>query len=139
LKAESVSLEEVLKMADVISLHVPLLPTTQGLIGARELDLMKADAVLIQASRGGIVDEGALANCLSARRLAGVAVDVYSTEPPDANHPLLALQEEASRRILFTPHIAGVTRQSAALLFRSAWRNLARVLIENQPPLHCVC
>jgi phosphoglycerate dehydrogenase-like enzyme len=139
LSAHSESLEEVLKMADVITLHVPLLPTTQGLIGARQLDLMKADAVLIQASRGGIVDEVALANCLSAGRLAGVAIDVYSTEPPDVNHPLLALQAEASRRILFTPHIAGVTRQSAAFLFRSAWRNLARVLIEDQPPLHGVC
>jgi phosphoglycerate dehydrogenase-like enzyme len=139
LKAQSASLEEVLKMSDVVTLHVPLLPTTQGLIGARELALMKADAVLIQASRGGTVDEAALANCLSAGHLAGVAVDVYSTEPPEANHPLLALQPEASRRILFTPHIAGVTRQSAAFLFRSAWRNLARVLIEGQPPLHCVC
>ena len=139
LKARSASLEDVLKMSDVVSLHVPLLPATQNLIGTRELALMKADAVLIQASRGGIVDEVALANCLSAGHLAGVAVDVYSTEPPSDNHPLLALQGDASRRILFTPHIAGVTRQSAALLFRSSWQNLARVLIEGQPPLHCVC
>jgi phosphoglycerate dehydrogenase-like enzyme len=139
LKAQSVSLEEVLKMADVVTLHVPLLPTTHCLIGAPQLALMKVDAVLIQASRGGIVDEAALANSLSSGRLGGVAIDVYSTEPPDADHPLLALQGEAARRILFTPHIAGVTRQSAAFLFRSAWRNLARVLIEGQPPLHCVC
>ena len=139
LAAQSVSLEEVLKMADVITLHVPLLPTTQGLIGARQLAMMKADAVLIQSSRGGIVDEVALANSLKSGHLRGVAVDVYSTEPPDADHPLVALQGEAARRILFTPHIAGVTRQSVAFLFRSAWRNVARVLIEGEPPLHCVC
>ena len=139
LQARSSSLEEVLKLSDVVSLHVPLLPATQNLIGARELALMKPNAVLIQASRGGIVDEVALANCLSAGQLGGVAIDVYSTEPPGQNHPLLALQGDASRRILFTPHVAGVTRQSAALLFRSAWQNLARVLLEGQPPLYRVC
>jgi phosphoglycerate dehydrogenase-like enzyme len=139
LDAQSVSLDEVLKISDVVSLHVPLLPSTQGLIAAKQLAMMKADAILIQASRGGIVDEAALADCLRSGRLGGVAIDVYSTEPPDANNPLFALQGDAARRILFTPHIAGVTRQSAAFLFRSAWRNVARVLIEDQPPLHSVC
>jgi phosphoglycerate dehydrogenase-like enzyme len=139
LDAQSVSLDEVLKISDVVSLHVPLLPSTQGLIAAKQLAMMKADAILIQASRGGIVDEAALADYLRSGRLGGVAIDVYSTEPPDANNPLFALQGDAARRILFTPHIAGVTRQSAAFLFRSAWRNVARVLIEDQPPLHSVC
>jgi phosphoglycerate dehydrogenase-like enzyme len=139
LDAQSVSLDEVLKISDVISLHVPLLPSTQGLIAAKQLAMMKVDAVLIQASRGGIVDEAALADSLRSGRLGGVAIDVYSTEPPDSNNPLFALQGDAARRILFTPHIAGVTRQSAAFLFRSAWRNVARVLIEDQPPLHSVC
>jgi phosphoglycerate dehydrogenase-like enzyme len=139
LDAQSVSLDEVLKISDVISLHVPLLPSTQGLIAAKQLAMMKADAILIQASRGGIVDEAALADCLRSGRLGGVAIDVYTTEPPDANNPLFALQGDAARRILFTPHIAGVTRQSASFLFRSAWRNVARVLIEDQPPLHSVC
>jgi phosphoglycerate dehydrogenase-like enzyme len=139
LDAQSVSLDEVLKISDAISLHVPLLPSTQGLIAAKQLAMMKVDAVLIQASRGGIVDEAALADSLRSGRLGGVAIDVYSTEPPDSNNPLFALQGDAARRILFTPHIAGVTRQSAAFLFRSAWRNVARVLIEDQPPLHSVC
>jgi phosphoglycerate dehydrogenase-like enzyme len=139
LDAQSVSLDEVLKISDVVSLHVPLLPSTQGLIAAKQLAMMKVDAVLIQASRGGIVDEAALADSLRSGRLGGVAIDVYSTEPPDSNNPLFALQGDAARRILFTPHIAGVTRQSAAFLFRSAWRNVARVLIEDQPPLHSVC
>jgi phosphoglycerate dehydrogenase-like enzyme len=139
LGAQSVSLEEVLRMSDVITVHVPLLPATKGMISAREFALMKSEAVLIQTSRGGIVEEAALAGTLNAGRLGGAAIDVYSTEPPDANNPLLALQGDAARRVLFTPHIAGVTRQSAAFLFRSAWRNVARVLIEDQPPLHGVC
>jgi phosphoglycerate dehydrogenase-like enzyme len=126
-------------MSDVITVHVPLLPATKGMISAREFALMKSEAVLIQTSRGGIVEEAALAGTLNAGRLGGAAIDVYSTEPPDANNPLLALQGDAARRVLFTPHIAGVTRQSAAFLFRSAWRNVARVLIEDQPPLHGVC
>jgi phosphoglycerate dehydrogenase-like enzyme len=106
-----------------------------GLIGARELSLMKPDAILIQASRGGIVDEVALANALQAGRIGGAAIDVYSTEPPASDNPLFALTGDASRRTLFTPHIAGVTRQAAAFLLRSAWRNVERVLILNDPPL----
>jgi phosphoglycerate dehydrogenase-like enzyme len=117
---------------------LPLLPATQGLIGSRELAQTKPGAILIQASRGGIVDEAALAEALQAGHLGGVAVDVYSTEPPSPDNPLLALQGEAARRLILTPHIAGVTRQSAAFLFRSAWQNIERVLIAKEPPLNRV-
>ena len=138
LQAASLPLEELLKTADVITLHVPLLPETQGLIGERELASMKSGAVLIQASRGGIVDEAALARHLESGRLGGAAIDVYSAEPPAADHPLLKLQGESARRVLFTPHIAGVTRQSAALLYRAAWRNVERVAVAGEPPLNRV-
>lgn len=134
--AQPLSLDELLRTADVITLHVPLLPATQGLIGDRELGQMKRGAVLIQASRGGIVDEEALARHIASGHLAGAAVDVYSTEPPVSNHPLLALEGEAAHRILLTPHIAGVTRQASAFLYQSAWRNVERVLIANEPPLN---
>lgn len=134
--AQPLSLDDLLRTADVITLHVPFLPATQGLIGDRELGLVKSGAVLIQASRGGIVDEEALARNLMSGHLAGAAIDVYSNEPPAANNPLLALDGEASRRLLFTPHIAGVTRQASAFLYQSAWRNVERVLIANQPPLN---
>jgi phosphoglycerate dehydrogenase-like enzyme len=133
--AQSMALAELLGAADVVSLHVPLLPETQGLIGARELALMKPGAVLIQASRGGVVDEAALAAHLRTGRIAGAAVDVYTSEPPAADNPLLALDGEAARRVLLTPHIAGVTRQSWAYLFRSAWDNIERVLLRGEPPL----
>lgn len=134
--AEAVSLEALLQQADIVTLHVPLLPATTGLIGAEQLAMMKQGAVLVQASRGGVVDEAALAQSLRAGHLGGAAVDVYSTEPPTCDNPLLALDGEASRRLLLTPHIAGVTRQSWRLLFRTAWENVERVVIEGSPPLH---
>jgi phosphoglycerate dehydrogenase-like enzyme len=128
----------LLRMADVISLHVPLLPQTRSLIGARQFSLMKPGAVLIQASRGGVVNEDALITHLNSGRLGGAAIDVYATEPPDPDHPLFALEGEAARRVLFTPHIAGVTRQSSAMLFREAWANVERVLVRGESPLNRV-
>ncbi len=138
ISAELVTLDDLLKNSDVVTLHVPLLPATQGLIGGRELALMKSGAVLIQASRGGIVDEGALASSLQSGHLGGAAIDVYSSEPPAADNPLPALRGEAARRVLFTPHIAGVTRQATTFLCHAAWRNVERVLIKHEPPLDAV-
>ena len=134
LGAKATLLQELLRAADIVSLHVPLLPQTTGLIGVRQLATMKAGAVLIQASRGGVVDEAALAHALQEGRLSGAAVDVYSTEPPAPDHPLFSLQGEAAQRILFTPHIAGVTRQSTAFLCRSAWQNMERFFTGSGAP-----
>src|SRR4051794_14721469 len=134
IEAEALGLDELLQRADVVSLHVPLVPSTTGLIGSREFARMKRDAVLIQAARGGVVDEAALAEHLKAGGLGGAAVDDYSTEPPAADNPLLTLTGEAAQKLLLTPHIAGVTRQSSAFLFRSAWDNVERVLVRNEPP-----
>jgi phosphoglycerate dehydrogenase-like enzyme len=136
--AKACSLEELVQLADVVSLHVPLLPQTTGMIGRRELAMMKPGAILIQASRGGVVDEAALAEALKEGRLGGAAVDVYSTEPPQADNPLLVLKGEAAHRVLFTPHIAGVTRQSTAFLCRAAWRNVERFFSGKGTPLDLV-
>ena len=136
LNAQSMSLDGLLTVSDVVTLHLPLLPATKNLIGDREMALMKPGAVLIQASRGGTVDELALATHLRAGHLGGAAIDVYASEPPGADNLLLALDGEAARRVLLTPHIAGVTRQSAAFLCRSAWRNVERVLIDGAAPLN---
>jgi phosphoglycerate dehydrogenase-like enzyme len=97
---------------------------------------MKPGAILIQAARGGIVDEAALAAALTSGHLGGAAVDVYATEPPAADNPLLTVTGEAAARLLLTPHIAGVTRQASALLFRSAWENVERVLVRGEAPLN---
>jgi phosphoglycerate dehydrogenase-like enzyme len=136
LGAEAMHLDELLTASDVVTLHLPLLPATRNLIGDREMALMKPGAVLIQASRGGTVDEVALASHLRTGHLGGAAIDVYSSEPPAADHALLTLDGDAARRVLFTPHVAGVTRESAALLCRSAWQNVERVLIEGAAPLN---
>jgi phosphoglycerate dehydrogenase-like enzyme len=136
--AQAVTLDELLASADVVTLHVPLLPATRGLIGSRELAAMKPGAILIQASRGGVVDESALADSLRSGHLGGAAVDVYTNEPPVTDNPLLNLEGDAASRVFFTPHVAGVTRQSAAFLFRAAWQNVERVLIANEAPLNRV-
>jgi phosphoglycerate dehydrogenase-like enzyme len=136
---KSVPLDELLKTADVVTLHVPLLPSTQGLIRAPQLASMKRGAILIQASRGGVVDEAALAESLQSGHLGGGAIDVYSSEPPAADNPLFALEGDAARRILFTPHIAGVTRQAMTFILRSTWRNIERVLVAGEPPLNRPC
>jgi phosphoglycerate dehydrogenase-like enzyme len=136
--AERLELDALLAAADVVTLHVPLIPATENLIGAEALARMKPDAVLINAARGGIVDEAALAECLAAGRIAGAAVDVYSTEPPPMTNPLLALSGEAAARLLLTPHIAGVTRQAWAGLFRAAWENVVRVVVDGEAPLNRV-
>lgn len=137
LGAQSVTLDQLLATADVVTLHVPLLPQTKGLIGERELAAMKHGAILINAARGGIVDEAALAAHLASGHLGGAAVDVYSTEPPAADNPLLQLSGDAASKLLLTPHIAGVNRQSFANLFRASWQNVERVL-RGEAPLNRV-
>jgi phosphoglycerate dehydrogenase-like enzyme len=136
LGAQSLPLDALLAEAEVVTLHVPLIDATRGLIGKPEISRMKEQAVLTQASRGGIVDEAALAEALSGGRIAGAAIDVYSAEPPGPDNPLLNLAGEARHRVLFAPHIAGVTRQSAAYLFRAAWQNVERVLSKGEAPLY---
>ena len=101
--------EEVLRDADVVSLHVPLTAETRGLIDTRALELMKPDAVLVNTSRGGIVDEAALAAALRAGRLGGAALDVFDAEPLPVGSPLADCPN-----LILTPHIAGVTRESNA-------------------------
>lgn len=138
LGARSVTLDELLGRSDVVTIHVPLSPATQGMIGASQLAKMKKDSVLINAARGGIVDEAAVAEALRSGKLGGAAVDVYPLEPPEASNPLLSLRGEAAHRLLLTPHIAGVTRQAQAALFGEAWKNVERVLVQGLAPINRV-
>jgi len=138
LEAEALGLEDLFSRSDIVSVHVPLLPTTTDLINAEVLSKAKKGAVLIQASRGGVVNEKALADALESGRLAGAAIDVYSSEPPAPDNPLLKLSDAAASRAILTPHIAGITRQSWAFLFRAAWENVTRVIVQNQAPFHVV-
>ena len=104
---EPLPLERLLGEADVVSLHVPLSPATRGLMNAARVAAMKSGAVLINTSRGGIVDEAALARALEEGRLAGAALDVFEHEPLPAASPLAG-----APNLLLTPHIAGVTAES---------------------------
>ena len=135
---EALPLDALLATSDVVTLHVPLLPATQNLIGASQLARMQRGAILINAARGGIVDEAALVAALASGHLGGAAVDVYSSEPPGADNPLLAATGEAASRLLLTPHIAGVSLQAWQHLFRSAWENVERVLLRGEAPQHRV-
>lgn len=103
------SLTDLLAEADVVSLHVPLTEETRHLIDADALAAMKPDAVLINASRGGVVDEAALADALRDGRLGGAALDVFETEPLTAQ---AGAKFKGLGNILLTPHIAGVTDES---------------------------
>jgi D-3-phosphoglycerate dehydrogenase len=100
------TLDAMLPQVDYLSLHVPLVAATRGMIGTAQLARMKPDAVLINCARGGIVDETALLEALNARTLRGAALDVFATEPPGA-HPLLALPN-----VIATPHLGAATREA---------------------------
>lgn len=100
--------ETILKSSDIVSLHVPLTDSTRGMISERELGMMKKGALLINTSRGAVVDEAALAKALQSGHLGGAALDVYSSEPPLANdHPLLH-----APNVLLMPHTAYATTGS---------------------------
>lgn len=103
-------LDELLAWADVVSIHCPLNAHTRGLIGAEQLRRMKPSALLVNVARGGIVDEAALAEALDDGRIAGAALDVFSSEPVKADNPLLALRDPY--RLLASPHNAWATGRS---------------------------
>mgnify|MGYP003739149189 CR=1 FL=1 len=107
--ARNVSLDGVLEFSDVISLHTPLTDATRNMIDAAALSRMKPEAILINAARGGIVDEAALADALKAGRLGGAALDVFETEPLTAE---AGVKFKDLANLVLTPHIAGVTGES---------------------------
>lgn len=121
-------LDEVLAEADFLTLHCPLNRETRGLIGARQLAAMKKSAFLINAARGGIVDESALLKALRDKRLAGAALDVIAEEPPPKDHPLLNLEN-----VIWTPHLGAVTLEASERGEWGAAEEVIRVL-ENKKP-----
>jgi phosphoglycerate dehydrogenase-like enzyme len=129
--------DSLLSGSDIVSLHVPLNAETSGLIAARELALMPSGSLLVNTSRGEVVDQAALAAALESGHLAGAAVDTLSPEPPGADHPLLNLSRSAADRLLLTPHIAGVTVSSFRRMLGASIANIERVL-RGEPPEHPV-
>jgi glycerate dehydrogenase len=117
--AENVSLDDLFRRSDIVSLHCPLTPETQGLVNAARLALMKPTALLVNTSRGPLIVDDDLGAALAAGKLAGAALDVLSAEPPPAAHPLLA-----ARRTIVTPHIAWATRAARSRLMQIAADNI---------------
>ncbi len=121
-------LARVVREADFLALCVPLTAETRGMLGERELALMKPTAYLINTSRGGIVDEDALYRALVAGRLAGAGMDVFVEEPPAADHPLLSLPN-----FIATPHVAGATVEAMRRMATHLADEILRVLRGERP------
>jgi len=119
--------DELLPQADVVSLHCPLLPQTQGIINAKSLATMKPSAFLVNTSRGPLVIEQDLADALNNGRLAGAAVDVLSSEPPSSDNPLLR-----AKNCIVTPHIAWATKEARTRLLDTAIANV-RAFLHGHP------
>ena len=120
-----VPLRDALALADVVSLHCPLTARTERLVDDAFLAGMKDGAILINTSRGGLIDEAALVRALASDRLGGALLDVLASEPPPADHPLLSSDAPWSERVLVTPHIAWGAVQARVRLIEHAAANLA--------------
>ena len=120
-------LDELLRAADVVSLHVRLSAESRHLLAQREFELMKPGAILINCARGDVADTDALVEALDSRHLAGAGVDVFDQEPPSAGHPLLACQQ-----VVLTPHCADMTPEGVDLLNEGAVDNILAYL-EGKP------
>ncbi|MEI6510968.1 MAG: D-glycerate dehydrogenase [Candidatus Uhrbacteria bacterium] len=126
--AEFLTLDELLKRSDFVSIHVPLLPTTRHLIGAKQLRAMKKTAFLINTSRGPVVDEAALIAALQKKQIAGAGIDVYEFEPK------IPLALRKLDNVVITPHTASATVETRQAMSRRAAENIVAFLDGKVPP-----
>ena len=128
LGGEFVDLSTLLSRSDFVTLHCPLSDETRSMIGEKELGLMKRTAYLINAARGGLVDEAALCRALKDGALMGAALDAMAEEPPPKDHPLFQLDN-----VIFTPHLGAVTEEASRRGERGAAEEVLRVLEGSRP------
>ncbi len=128
LNVRRVSLHELFTSSDIVTVHVPLTSETEGMVGKSELALMKPSAILINTSRGQVIDEPALIEALQKKRIAGAGLDVFEPQPPDPSNPLLKMDN-----VVATPHSASAAVEKWPRTAQFAWRNVQRVW-EGQPP-----
>lgn len=126
--AREVSLAQLMANSDVVTLHAPLLPVTEGMIGAGEIAAMKPSAVLVNAARGGLVDEPALLRALKENKIAGAALDAFATEPLPADSPFLTM-----KNVVLTPHDAAQTRETLPKITTMVSSDIRRVLVGERP------
>lgn len=122
------SIEELFLISDFISLHIPYTKENHHIIGEKLLGKMKSTAFIVNASRGGIIDEDALAKLLSEGRIAGAALDVFENEPPEVNNPLLSLDN-----VYLTPHSAALTKESSRRMAMHAAEGVVDFLEGKNP------
>ncbi|WP_251342879.1 hydroxyacid dehydrogenase [Haloplanus halophilus] len=113
---------DLFERADAVSVHTPLTPETRGAVSTAELDALGSDGVLVNTSRGGVVDEAALVDALESGVVAGAGIDVFATEPPADDHPLLDRED-----VVLTPHLGGLTRGAMERMSRRAAANVRTV------------
>jgi glyoxylate reductase/D-3-phosphoglycerate dehydrogenase len=121
-------LPELMRTSDIVTLHVPLTRETRNMIGTRELGYMQSHAVLINCSRGPVIDFPALHEALTNGRIAGAGLDVFPQEPPSPSEPVLSLDN-----VVLTPHLAGASRETRAKQTRNAFDNVLRVHRGERP------
>ena len=125
---EQTSIEEVFAGADVITLHAPLVASTKHMVNARLLALAKRSALLVNAARGGLIDDEALVQALSSRQIAGAALDVFEPEPLPTEHPYWSLDN-----VLLTPHVAAFTTEGLERMSTGAARAVVDILHSRMP------
>lgn len=125
--------DEIARTCDIVSLHVPVTEETRGMVDAAFLARMKPDAILVNTARGEIVDTAALAEALEAGTIAAAGLDTVAPEPVQPDNPLLTMSEQASRRVVFSPHIGGTTAGLFRRAHRTVWENIARVAAGEKP------
>lgn len=121
-----IELDDLIKEADVVTLHVPLTEETRYIINHERLKAMKSTAILINTSRGGLVDENALMSVLDSGHLLGAGIDVYESEPIDQNHPLTKVE-----RVILSPHNGGGTNEAIEAVVREACVNINSMLLKG--------
>ena len=126
--AQLLPLDALLEQSDVVSIHTPLTDETKGIINARALGLMKSSAIVVNTSRGPVIDEPALIEALQNNRIAGAGLDVFTTEPLETDSPLLSLDN-----VVLTSHIAGVTLDTWSRRIAFGFANIERVADGQKP------
>jgi D-3-phosphoglycerate dehydrogenase len=121
--------EDLFPQADVVSIHIPLSEDTHHAVGARELSLMKSEAILINTSRGAVIDESALIKVLDAKKITGAGLDVFEKEPVEENNPLLNLDN-----VILTPHTAALTKECVVSMAVEAAKCVLDVFSGKTPP-----
>lgn len=132
-KAKHVPMDKLLQEADIVSLHVPLLPSTRHLISTREFSLMKKTAVLVNTARGPVVDEKALCRALATKRIAGAGIDVFECEPAIDCDLTDNLELRKMPNAILTPHIASATYEAREDMATIAAKNIVAVLAGKKP------